>query len=192
MLSTGRQAGAVPKTRRGVDRDAKVDEVLDATEARLKKGGYPAVSVAGIARELGVAPNAIYWYFPSKDDLVVSTLQRMIDKIVQKKPTHFHSVVDRVLWFVDQLAVFYPIRASLHEHRDGSPAVKEFLDDLEDLLRTMLRNLLSTYVDENDLDVATATFVATVQGSFLRGISCRERRRILTFTLERLIAGAAT
>lgn len=79
----------------------------------------------------------------------------------------------------------------MHEHRERSPVLKEFLDDLEALLQTMLRNVLSKYVEEPEWDAATSTFIATVQGSFLQGISRAERRRILTLTLERMIGAEA-
>ena len=177
----------MPKTRADVDRDAKMAEILDATTRRLRTGGYSAVSVAAIAREIGIAHNAIYWYFPSKDDLVIAAIQDMIAQMMRKKPRGEKKVVDKVLWFVDQLAELYPIRASMHEHALRSPKIKEFNDNLEGLLKTMLRNVLSHYVEESELDVATETFIATVQGSFLQGIPKAERRRILTFTLERLI-----
>jgi TetR/AcrR family transcriptional regulator, cholesterol catabolism regulator len=177
----------VPRTRAEINRDAKVFEILEATEASLREGGYSAVSVAAIARELGIAHNAIYWYFPSKDHLLVATLKHMIEKMIHKKPKGRQTLVDRTMWFVDQLADLYPIRASMHEHRERSVVIREFLDDFESLLQRMLRNVLSKYIDESELDVATSAFIATVQGSFLQGIPRAERRRILTFSLERLI-----
>jgi len=50
-----------------------MDEILALAQARLREGGYEALSVAALARELGLAQNAIYWYFPSKDHLFVAT-----------------------------------------------------------------------------------------------------------------------
>ncbi|MEA2447967.1 MAG: hypothetical protein QOK47_1604, partial [Actinomycetota bacterium] len=72
----------MPKTRSGVDRDQKMTEILDATERQLRAGGYNAVSVAGIARELGLAHNAIYWYFPSKDHLMVAAFEHIVKKLL--------------------------------------------------------------------------------------------------------------
>jgi AcrR family transcriptional regulator len=186
-LSTAGQAETMPRTRTDTNRDAKVGEILEATETSLREGGYSAVSVAAIARELGIAHNAIYWYFPSKDHLLVATLKHMIQKMIHKKPKGRQTLVDRIMWFVDQLADLYPIRASMQEHRDRSVVIREFLDDFEALLQSMLRNVLRKYIDESDLDVATAAFIATVQGSFLQGVPRPERRRILSFSLERLI-----
>ena len=70
----------MPRTRSEVERDAKVAEILEAAVRRLAEGGYDALSVAGIARELGIAQNAVYWYFPSKDDLFAAMLTRWADE----------------------------------------------------------------------------------------------------------------
>jgi AcrR family transcriptional regulator len=76
----------VARTRTDLDREAKTGEILAAAERRLRDGGYPALSIAAIARELGLAQNAIYWYFPSKDHLFVAALERMLRAIVARKP----------------------------------------------------------------------------------------------------------
>lgn len=65
----------MPLARTGVDREAKLEEILAAAERRLVAGGYAHMSVAAIARELGLVQNSIYWYFPSKDHLFVAVLR---------------------------------------------------------------------------------------------------------------------
>ena len=45
---------AMPRTRPDVDRETKVDELVDAAVQRLMQGGYANLSVADIARELGL------------------------------------------------------------------------------------------------------------------------------------------
>lgn len=177
----------MPKTRRDVTRDEKVTEILEAAERRLKEGGYSALSVAGLARELGLAHNAIYWYFPSKDHLVVATFEHIVHKLLMNKPNTGHDVVSRILWFVDRLAELYPLRASMHEHARRSDVIAGYLDELNGRLRTMVGNVLSPYVNGPELEVAAATFIATVQGAYLEGLEPQQRRRLLTFALERLI-----
>ncbi|HYI44144.1 MAG TPA: TetR/AcrR family transcriptional regulator [Actinomycetota bacterium] len=177
----------MPKTRRDIGRDEKVTEILDAAERQLRAGGYNAVSVAGIARELGLAHNAIYWYFPSKDHLMVAAFEHIVHKLLANKPRGSQSVVAKVMWFVEQLGELYPLRASMHEQAQRSPVIAEYLTDLNARLRSMTVNVLRPYIDSEELDVAAASFAATVQGSFLAGIEPKERRKVLTFALEKLI-----
>src|SRR3954468_23176509 len=113
----------MPRTRQDVDREAKVDEILDAAVTRLRDGGYDALSVAAIARELGIAQNAIYWYFPSKDHLFVAALERMLRDIVARKPPRQRWRERKVLCFVDQLGEIEPVRAAMYERARTSPVV---------------------------------------------------------------------
>jgi AcrR family transcriptional regulator len=177
----------MPKTRRDLERDEKVTEILDAAERALRAGGYNALSVAAIARELGLAHNAIYWYFPSKDHLMVAAFEHIVHKLLANKPKGGGSVVTRVLWFVEQLGEVYPLRASMHEQAQRSEVIAEYLDDLNTRLRSMTLHVLEPYVPPAELEVAAASFAATVQGAFLAGLEPKERRKVLTFALQKLI-----
>jgi len=177
----------MPKTRPSESREEKMAEILDVAEARLREGGHPALSVAGIARELGLAQNAIYWYFPSKDDLFVATLQRMLGKIMARKPSGQVGEVERILWFTDQFHVLSGLRGAMSERARSSGAVARFVEELDMLLSHMLSNALRAYVPSEELPVAVETFRATVEGTFVKGLERRDRRRVLTFALERLM-----
>ena len=175
----------MPKTRREVDRDRKVEEILEAAERSLLEGGYNALSVPALARELGLAHNAIYWYFPSKDELVVATFERMVHKLFTKKPKG-EGLVDTVLWFVDHLAELYPLRASMSEQARRSEVLERYLADLNDRLRNLARHVLEPHVPEDELDVAASTFIATVQGSYLAGMRPKQRREMVRFALDKI------
>src|SRR3954451_2748370 len=138
----------MPRTRAAVSRDEKVDEILAAAEQRLRAGGYDALSVAAIARELGLAQNALYWYFPSKDHLFVAALERMLRDIVARKSSGQRSLETKVLWFVDQLAEIEDVRAALQERARVSPVAAEFAALLDATSRQMLGNVLRSRVPE--------------------------------------------
>src|SRR4051795_4275521 len=105
----------MPRTRRAVSRDEKVEEILAVAERRLREGGYEALSVAAIARELGLAQNAIYWYFPSKDHLFVAALERMLGEIAARKPSRAVGEVERILWFTDQFEALSHLRPAMND-----------------------------------------------------------------------------
>src|SRR3954471_24297884 len=94
----------VPRRRVELERDEKTREILDAAAARLRADGYDGLSVAALARDLGIANNSVYWYFPSKDELVIAAVQVMLRDIVGRKPPPSRGLERQVLWFVEQLA----------------------------------------------------------------------------------------
>jgi AcrR family transcriptional regulator len=181
----------VPRTRYAVSRDEKEAEILELAEQRLRREGYDGLSVAGIARELGLAQNAIYWYFPSKDHLFVAAMERMLRKIMARKPKRDVGEVERILWFTDQFQPLSDLRGAMNERAQSSPVVAEFARNIDALLSRMLSNVLRGHVPDEQLPLAVETFFATVQGAFVKGLDKRARREMLTFTLERLMATPA-
>jgi AcrR family transcriptional regulator len=181
----------VPRTRSELERDAKVAEIVEAAERRLREGGYEALSVAAIARELGLAQNAIYWYFPSKDHLFVAALEGMLRKIAARKPRREETgSVERILWFTDQFQALSELTGAMNERARDSQVVADFVERLDALLSRMLSNALRDHVRAEELPVAVEAFRATVEGTFVKGLNKRARRKVLTFALDRLMSTA--
>src|SRR4051812_34688962 len=67
--------------RRGPRRATTEGEILDAALALLDQGGATAVSVRGIAARVGVAPNAVYTYFPDKAAVVKALVERLLSEV---------------------------------------------------------------------------------------------------------------
>jgi AcrR family transcriptional regulator len=182
----------VPKTRSTESHDAKSGEILEAAERRLREGGYEALSIAAIARELGVAQNTIYWYFSSKDELFVATLRLILEQIGARKPSKRVGKIGQILWFTDQFHLLSGLRGAMRERARTSRVVADFVEQLDALLSRMLANALAAHIPADELPVAVEAFRATVEGTFVRGLDKRARRKVLTFALQRLIPDAAT
>jgi AcrR family transcriptional regulator len=184
VVKTGRLS--VPRRRVELDRDEKTREILDATAARLRADGYDGLSVAALARELGVATNSVYWYFPSKDQLVVAAVEEMLQDIVGRKPPASRGVEQQVLWFVDQLAELADLRAALAQRAHAAPVVADFIADTNTRLRRMLANALKPRVPRHDLDNATDAILAAVQGLQAAALPRSRQHQVLRYALRKL------
>ncbi len=69
--------------RRGPRRALTDDEILDAALSLLDEGGANAASVRGIAARVGVAPNAVYTYFPDKAAVIKALTERLLGELDQ-------------------------------------------------------------------------------------------------------------
>ena len=69
--------------RPGAGRTLTEDEILDAALGLLDKGGVAAASVRGIAGRVGVAPNAVYTYFPDKSAVLTALVERLLGQVDQ-------------------------------------------------------------------------------------------------------------
>lgn len=72
--------------RRGPKRALTEDQILDAALALLDEGGPAAASVRGIAARVGVAPNAVYTYFPDKAAVVKGVVERLLGEVHAAAP----------------------------------------------------------------------------------------------------------
>src|SRR3954454_8152936 len=72
---------AEPQRRRGPRRALTEDEILDAALSLLDSGGSDAASVRGIAARVGVAPNAVYTYFPDKAAVIKALVERLLGEV---------------------------------------------------------------------------------------------------------------
>lgn len=160
-------------------------DIVAAAERRLRGGGYDELSVSQVARELGLAQNAIYWYFPSKNHLFVAALQHMLSGVAARKPSGLE-IDERILWFSDELATLYALRSAMYEQAQRSPVVAGFTEHLDALVARMLGNALRGRVPDEDLETAAETLQATIVGTYVQALDPASRHRVLAFAIQRL------
>jgi TetR/AcrR family transcriptional regulator len=61
--------------------NARRDAVISVASALFEARGFAGVSLADIARELGITNNALYHYFESKEELAFICSDRALDRI---------------------------------------------------------------------------------------------------------------
>jgi TetR/AcrR family tetracycline transcriptional repressor len=83
----GRISSMTTPTGRRTGRPRAVTEqaILDAALSQLDIGGAAAVSIRGIAAQVGVAPNAVYTYFPSKAAVLRALVERFLGDVVHDR-----------------------------------------------------------------------------------------------------------
>lgn len=179
----------MPRTRVDATHEDKVGEIVAAAARRLREQGAAGLSVAAIARELGVAQNTVYWYFPSRDHLFVAALQRVFGEMIQLKRAQDLALADEIVWFVDQLHAVAPLRAAMFERARESAVVAEFAGQLQAMLRLMLGNALRPHVGADRVEDVVGVFSATVEGLLLQQADSSTRERLLRVALDALTGG---
>jgi AcrR family transcriptional regulator len=85
MVTSREQAQSLsePLARRrpGPRRALTEDDILDAAVDLLDEGGADAATVRGIAARVGVAPNAVYTYFPGKAAVFEALVERLLGEV---------------------------------------------------------------------------------------------------------------
>ena len=177
----------MPKNRAALGRQDKIDEIVGAAKRRLVDDGYAALSVAAIARQLGLAQAAIYWYFPTKDHLFVAALESILHDVLRRKPGQ-GTALDQVTWFLEQLSEFQDLRMALRERARRSEVVATFETDVNAVLREMLVGALHADVGPEEMTDTADAVMALCEGVLLRDVGRRRRRELIRFGFPRLIA----
>lgn len=60
------------------------EAILDATERLLARYGYRKMTVEDIAREVGVGKGTIYLHFSSKEEIVLSHVDRIVERVKER------------------------------------------------------------------------------------------------------------
>lgn len=74
-----------------IDRRA---QILDAARAVLGRQGYAATSTKDIAREAGVAPGLLHYYFDSKEEILIEVVEGLVREIAASHREAVQSVDD--------------------------------------------------------------------------------------------------
>lgn len=62
--------------------DVMRDRILDAAERLLARLGYRKTTMEDLAQEAAISKRTIYLYFPSKEELTLSTIDRIVDRLL--------------------------------------------------------------------------------------------------------------
>jgi AcrR family transcriptional regulator len=65
-------------------KEAVKDSILDATDRLLARFGYRKMTVEDIAAEAGIGKGTIYLHFISKEEVVLSHVDRIVDRLKQQ------------------------------------------------------------------------------------------------------------
>jgi AcrR family transcriptional regulator len=57
------------------------DRILDAAERLLARLGYEKTTMDDLAREAGIGKRTIYVHFPSKEEVALSTIDRIVERL---------------------------------------------------------------------------------------------------------------
>lgn len=60
------------------------DRILDATEVLLARYGYRKMSMGDLARESGVGRGTLYLHFSGKEDIALSSIDRLVERLVSE------------------------------------------------------------------------------------------------------------
>ena len=117
------------------------DAILDATDRLLARYGYRKMTVEDIAREVGIGKGSIYLHFASKEEIVLSHVDRIVERLKERLSAIARSEADAAIRLRLMLLARVLYRFDSVQHYTRS------LDDLLAALRPRLLARRALYFD---------------------------------------------
>jgi len=154
------------RNKRDVDAEVKREQIEEAACALFLSEGYEATSMAAVGKAAGVAPNTLYWYFASKDDLLVATLNRLVNRaLLQLAGMQDLSLGDQLRWLLGEFQQASKLISTVHSRLDRSETVREWHDRFHEMLDAMLvQQMVSKGMSRTKASVMATVGTYVVEG----------------------------
>jgi len=186
----------MPANRPHLDRDAKAAQIVDAAELLLLEDGFEVTTMAAIARGAGVSSNAVYWYFPSKDDVLAAVMSRRQERAMARVDAESDVSLDqRARTALAELDEVANLTVAVHERAKHSATVAAIHEDFHTSLDQRLCDIFAaTGLGEDDAEMAAAAIVAIVEGVHLHDAprDPAARDELVLWALRRFAGDGAT
>ncbi len=170
--------------------DEKRAEIVTAARRLFIEDGYDATSMSRLAKEAGVAPNTIYWYFADKDDVLIAVLTAvMADVWPQYEAIAGQPIAERVLWIVGQLTDMSRLVTTVHARVEHSAAIAEWHQNFHTITGSLLHFELQGYgLPAPTVDAEVMIGIFTVEGLLMHNHDEGQQRAIIDALTSRWVA----
>ncbi len=180
------------RTHPEVERSDKVDAIVEVAERAFLADGYAGATMSQLADQAGVAPNAIYWYFASKDHLFVAVGERLLARLVaEAADKHSLPLTEQLAWALERMEMLRGVVSTLHERSERSAVVADFHRRFHQVLRDLLVSALRDEgLDDADLALAADALIAVAESLYAHHEQPARRAQVIDFAIKRLVPGS--
>jgi AcrR family transcriptional regulator len=141
----GRSFWREPMTPRPDVSEERKDQIIQAATEVFTRQGFHDARMDDIVKETGLSKGALYWYFKSKEELIIAILDRLFGVEFQR----MESLCDENLPVRRCLSKFLDVFiADLHKMQHATPIIYEFyaLAFRNKTVRKVMQRYLRTFV----------------------------------------------
>jgi len=203
MIGSPEGAAAIEDSAPGDMESGRRGQIVRAAAAVLGRQGYGDTSLKDVAREAGVAPGLLHYYFESKQELLLEVVVRMEREMIndwQEAVADIEDPIERIVAALDHVAdrcsqqpEFFRLTFDLYNLGIDSPALRvrcaqmwsHLIDEIEAEVRMVLGRLPAyAVVPPRDLAGAIA---GAIDGIALSGLVQQRSPRELYQALKVLL-----
>lgn len=143
--------------------------MLSAAQALFSRQGYAGTSMADLAKELRLSKAALYYHFPSKEEILAALLDGPLDdyeELAEKAATGATSPADLLCALIDMTADAEVVLTMLRNDPSIGSAMKRTYNLLQQPTDKIMRGLAGPDPQPEDLVRAHAAYAVAKQATF--------------------------
>jgi AcrR family transcriptional regulator len=152
------------------------DAILDATDRLLARYGYKKMTIDDLAREVGIGKGSVYLHFSSKEEIALTHIDRIIDRLKQRLNTIAKSglscderlrlmLIERVIYRFDSVQHYTQNLNDMlaHIRRKLLDRRKEYFESEAEIFARVIdeAKCRGEFVDTDPIENARSLIVAT-------------------------------
>ena len=123
------------------------EEILEAAIQEFSQHSFLATSMAQLAKAIRMTPGALYWHFPTKEDLLLAALEELNTRFLREfeflaREARALTARQQLTYFFDRAQSFF--RYHLHYGRFFG-MLTALCDDLAERVRDAVREVIGAY-----------------------------------------------
>lgn len=187
----------MPRNRQQIPRAERESAILEQAVELFAAKGYRGTSVAAVGRAAGVAPAAVHWYYPTKDDLFAAAVTSIFDSVrerVEADPSINGEPYGELVALLSESQSYRNLHREAYERMEGSEAVRAAYEHVQSWLD---ERLLAAIAQRNRGGV-NSELVADAAHVLFEGILISSRRldrsagELIGLVVDALVAVAVT
>lgn len=169
---------------------SKADDILDAAELRIRRGGFDAASFRDLAADVGIKSASVHYHFPQKADLVRALVERYASRFLDDLgapgsgalPEQYDRLVAAYLQSLEQGG-----NACLCAILGG--AVQELPEPVRDAIADFYDQLVTWATDAfgpgtPDDEALAETVISALQGAMILAIAQNDKTTLVRVALR--------
>lgn len=165
-------------------RDERKNQILNTAALVFARRGFSQARMDDIVHESGLSKGAIYWYFKSKDEIILALLQRFFDTEMEEiqailarsdepvaaRLSHYNRLM---VASVEKIAAegLLPLFYEFYALATRQDSARQFICSYFELFHALAANLIRQGVEQGELDAAVEPeLTATTLSALYEGI----------------------
>jgi len=154
-------------------------QILEAATTVFSRLGFHKARMDDIVKESGLSKGALYWYFKSKDEIIIAILDRIFEREfahLRQLPSHKGSATDRLLKFseiviedMQRMLRLLPLTYEFFALAFRQKIVRQGLQRYFRAYLEIIEPIIQQGIDNGEFRPVNATDVALAVGAIIEG-----------------------